>query len=77
MRYTHEYAEQARQWAVKDGLQAVAQAMGDVDSYISQFSDKQLRAPLIAAGIAQRLLKADRPADALEALEFGPANRSG
>jgi len=76
-RYAHQVAEQARQWAVRDGLQAVAQAMGDVDGYISQFSEEQRRAPRIAAGIAQRLLKADRPEDALQALEFGKANRSG
>jgi hypothetical protein len=48
-----------------------------VDGYISQFSEEQRRAPRIAAGIAHRLLKADRPADALQALEFGTAHRSG
>lgn len=76
-RYAHELAEQARQWTVKDGLQAVAQARGDVDGYIAQFSERERQMPRIAAGIARKLLKAGRPSDALQAIEQGTPQRTG
>jgi len=76
-RYAHELAEQSRQWTVKEGLQEVAQARGDVDAYIAQFSESERRVPRIAAGIARKLLNAGRPGDALQALEQGTPQRNG
>lgn len=50
-------------------LQQIADTSGDVDGYIAQFDDTSRAAPAIAAGIAQRLLKAGRPQEAWDALE--------
>ncbi len=51
----------------KVALLAIADALGDVDAFISLMADAYL--PASAAQIASRLLKADRPADALKALD--------
>ena len=48
-------------------LLAIADAMGDVDAYIALMADAYL--PAVAAQIAERLLKAQRPAEALKALD--------
>lgn len=76
-RYAHELADQSRQWTVTAGLQAVARALGDVDGYIGQFSEQQRRAPRIAADIAEKLLRAGRPDEALDALMFGAPRPGG
>lgn len=50
-------------------LQAIAEAMGDVDAYIAQFDPAARSAPAIAADIARRLLDAGRPHEAWAAVE--------
>ncbi|QPN59487.1 hypothetical protein H8F24_15965 [Synechococcus sp. CBW1002] len=37
--------EQSRFWTAQSGLRAVAEAMGDVDGYIAQYSERQRRVP--------------------------------
>ena len=69
--HAHEMDERARQWTVKGGLQAVAQASGDVDGYIAQYTAQQQRFPRIAAEIAERLLAAGRAVEALRFLVEG------
>lgn len=69
--YAHERAESSRQWTVKLGLQAVAEASGDVDGFIAQYTAEQQRFPLIAAEIAGRLLAAGRAEDALAGDDLG------
>lgn len=50
-------------------LKQIADAMGDVDYYISQFDTRERQLPRLAAGIARRLLQAGRPQEAWRALE--------
>ena len=50
-------------------LQELADQMGDVDSFIGQFSDEQKRIPANAAAISLRLLKQERAQEALDILE--------
>ncbi len=50
-------------------LQQIADALGDVDSYIAQLDPASRNAPTVAAGIARRLLEAGRPQEAWDALK--------
>ena len=52
---------------VRTALLALADALGDVDAYITLMNDAYM--PGVAAQVADRLLKAGRPADALKALD--------
>lgn len=52
---------------LRTALLAIADALGDVDAYIALMADAYM--PGVAAQIADRLLKAGRPADALKALD--------
>ncbi|MFQ6539438.1 MULTISPECIES: DUF6880 family protein [Aphanothece] len=74
--YAHEREESSRQWTVKLGLQAVAEASGDVDGFIAQYAPEQQRFPRIAAEIAQRLLAAGRAEEALAFLTRATPDRS-
>jgi hypothetical protein len=74
--YAHERAESSRQWTVKLGLQAVAEASGDVDGFIAQYTAAQQRMPGIAAQIAKRLLAAGRAEEALGFLTRATPDRS-
>ncbi len=56
-------------------LQQIADAQGDVDSYIAQFEAGSRKAPAVAAGIARRLLEAGRPQEAWGALEAVDSGR--
>jgi hypothetical protein len=61
-------------------LQQIADALGDVDSYIAQIEAGSRKFPHVAAEIAARLLEADRPKEAwaaLEAVEPGKRRRAG
>lgn len=49
-------------------LQEIAEAQGDVEAYIVQYSDQDLARPSIAAEVAQLLLAEGRAEDALDAL---------
>jgi hypothetical protein len=53
--------------SIRIALLAIADALGDVDTYISMQGDP--RQPLVAVRIAERLNKANRPSDALQALD--------
>ena len=54
---------------VRIALQAIADATGDVDSYIAEQPEKTRLIPAIAAEIARRLLSAGRAEDALQVLD--------
>lgn len=76
--YADEIAERSRRLTVQIALKDIADAEGDVDAYIAQYDDATRRVPKIAAGIAQRLIAADRPTEALamlEAAEHGDGRR--
>jgi hypothetical protein len=53
--------------SLRVALLAIADALGDVDAYIALMADAYM--PAVAAQIADRLLKAGRPQDALKALD--------
>ena len=59
---------------LRSALTEIADALGDVDGYIVQFSASEQTNPSIAADIAERLLGAHRPAEALAALDRAEAN---
>jgi hypothetical protein len=61
--------ERSRQWTVREGLQEVARASGDVDAFIAQYSEEQRSVPAIAATIAEQLLAAGRAEEALACLQ--------
>jgi tetratricopeptide (TPR) repeat protein len=59
---------------VRSALTEIADALGDVDGYIMRFSALEQTNPSIAADIAERLLNAQRPEEALAALNQAAAN---
>ncbi|WP_343525306.1 DUF6880 family protein [Sphingomonas sp.] len=67
----HAARHQAR--LVHMALADIADAMGDVDGYVALHSPVEQTNPAIAARIAERLLKAGRPQDALTALTLAEA----
>ncbi|HTN39715.1 MAG TPA: hypothetical protein VLZ84_01100, partial [Asticcacaulis sp.] len=64
--------KRTRAESTRVALLAIADALGDVDAFISLMADAYL--PATAAQIAHRLLKAGRPADALKALDGARQN---
>ena len=62
--------------AVHLGLLAIADALADVDAYIAEYPEEQRRNPVFAAGIAQRLVNADRAGEALEILDKAEPTRA-
>ena len=72
--YRDEILESSRASTVRLALQAIADAQGDVDAFITQYDEKTRKVPRIAADIAQRLLAGGRAEDAwstIEATEHG------
>jgi hypothetical protein len=67
--YADEIAERSRVGTVRLALQDIADAQGDVDSFIAQYEEPVRKVPKIAARIARRLLAADRASEAWETLE--------
>lgn len=67
--YEHEMRERERESTVSMALKDIADAQGDVDGFIAQYAPETRKVPAIAAEIAQRLLAADRAADAMAFLE--------
>ncbi len=63
--YAHDFEARHRRRMVEMALQDIADARGDVDAFIAQVPPDTRRVPAIAAGIAQRLLRAGRPEEAL------------
>lgn len=48
----------------------IADVLGDVDGYVARFSAEERANSATAAGIAERLLAVNRPAEAMGALEL-------
>lgn len=66
--YEDDYANNRHARLVRSALTQIADALGDVDGYAERYSDTEQANPAIAANIAERLLMAGRPAEALAAL---------
>jgi len=75
--YADDLAARARDIMVRTSLQAIADAQGDVDAFIGQYSTQIRKRPKIAAEIAARLLGAGRPAEALQAIESAEQRPGG
>ena len=75
--YQDEIAERSRVSTVRLALMEIADAQGDVDSFINQYNDENRRVPRIAAAIAQRLLAAGRAKEAWQTIEATVHRRSG
>lgn len=58
---------------IRYGLMALADKAGDVDAYVAQYPEAMRGNPRVAVDIATRLLDADRPAEALLALDAAPS----
>ena len=67
--YEDEIVERARISTVRTALMDIADAQGDVDSFIAHYDAKTRKVPRIAADIAHRLLAASRAQEALQVIE--------
>ena len=67
--YVHQMAEQSRKSFARMALMDIADAMGDVDTFIAQYEPATRKLPQVAADIAKRLLAAGRAQDALGFIE--------
>ncbi len=75
--YADQLQAHHRKHVASSVLRQIAEALGDVDSYIAQFDAGARKAPRVAAEIARRLLKTGRPQDALDALEAATVRPDG
>ena len=75
--HADEIAERSRVRTVRSALQAIADAQGDVDSFIAQYDEPVRKAPKIAAEIARRLLAAGRTDEAWRTIEAAEHRRGG
>lgn len=66
--YEDDTEHNAQLEIIKSARLQIADAMDDADSYLAVYGDDDLKNPAVAARIAERLLKAGRAQDALEAL---------
>ncbi len=69
---TESLRKRTRAESLRVALLAIADALGDVEAYIALLADAYV--PATAAQIADRLLKAHRPEDALKALDGARQN---
>jgi len=67
--YEDEIRASMRESTISMAMKDIAEALGDVDSYIAQFSEEAQKVPRVAADLANRLLAAGRPDEALQFLE--------
>lgn len=67
--YADDIAEHSRVSTIRLALQEIADAQGDVDSFIAQYEKPVRKVPGIAAEIARRLLDAGRAPEALQIIE--------
>ena len=67
--YQDDYERGRHGRLVRSALTEVADALGDVDGFAGRYSDEERANPAIAAAIAERLLAADRPSEALAMLD--------
>jgi hypothetical protein len=72
--YEDEFEEKHQARMIKSALTEIADALGDVDGYIDQFSIKDRANPAIAAGIAERLLGVQRTQEAMAVLAEAECN---
>ena len=72
--YQDEIDERSRDSMVRLALMAIADALGDVEAFIAQYDEGTRKVPRIAAEIANRLLSANRPDDALRILDEATQN---
>lgn len=72
-----EMAKDTRDRSLRMILSDIADAQGDVDSWLSQYSAEQLTYHTIAPDAARRLLEAGRPEDALRMIETCIAAENG
>ncbi|WP_146589851.1 DUF6880 family protein [Puniceibacterium confluentis] len=63
-----DYRAEQKARLVRSILQQIADAQGDTDAYIAQYSESELSHPRVAAKAARRLLDAGRATEALELL---------
>ena len=69
--------DQSDSYALRNALEQIADAEGDVDGYIAQQSDLARKVPQVAAEIAHRLLEAGRLEEAWEAINAPDDNDRG
>ncbi len=67
--YAHQVQDRAKDSMLRMALKELADAMGDVEAFVSQHDNAARRQPQIAAEIAQRLLAANRAEEALAAID--------
>ncbi len=75
--YADEIARSSRDITVRLALEAIADAQGDVDSYIAQQTDEAKTVPKVAAEIARRLLDAGRADEAWSAVNAASTESRG
>jgi hypothetical protein len=75
--YADDIAERSRVSAVRLALLEIADAQGDVDSFIAQYDGQVRKVPKIAAEIAQRLLGANRADEAWLTIEAAEQRHTG
>lgn len=76
--FQHDYEAQRRARLVQNALTEIADALGDADGYAARFSAEECANPAVAAKIAERLLAANRPEEAMTVLDRAETNfRSG
>jgi hypothetical protein len=74
---TEDYADRWRDSMIRLALQQIADAQGDVDAFLAQQSEAAKSVPIVAAGIAQRLLAAGRTDEAWLAINAIDEDRRG
>ena len=75
--YADQIARNSRDITVRLALEAIADAQGDVDSYIAQQTEKAKAVPKVAAEIARRLLDAGRAEEAWTVVNAAFTDRAG
>lgn len=74
--YADEIAERSRLSTVSLAMKDIADAQGDVDSFIGQYDEKTRKVPKIAAEIGKRLLAAGRAEEALAVIDAAEPRKS-
>jgi hypothetical protein len=75
--YQDEIETRGREMTVRLALRQIADAQGDVDAFIAQYDNSTRAVPRVAAEIAQRLLAAGRPEEALATIDAADHGRNG
>lgn len=67
--YQDDYERSRRVRLVRSALTEIADALGDVDGFARNYSEEEWTNPAIAAAIAERMLSANRAAEALQTID--------